>query len=51
MQDGINKIADAVAVTLGPRGKFLKPLLAISYVNCHLICIYHIEFGYIVAII
>jgi hypothetical protein len=44
MQDGINKIADAVAVTLGPRGKFLLPLLAFSYVDMYLDGIYDTNF-------
>ena len=37
MQDGINKIADAVAVTLGPRGKIFKPLLALPYSILHIV--------------
>ncbi len=44
MQAGINKIADAVAVTLGPRGKFLLSLLPFSYVNMYLDGIYDTDF-------
>jgi len=30
MQNGINKIADAVAVTLGPRGTIIAPIYFID---------------------
>ena len=51
MQDGINKIADAVAVTLGPRGKFFKLLLPFSYTSFYLLCIQHANSKYIVSIL
>lgn len=51
MQDGINKIADAVAVTLGPRGKFFTPLLAISYVAFYIVRILHTDYHCIVVVI